>query len=604
MSLYGRYFRLFRPYLRTMTLAIGLAVVTTSLQAVSLHLLADIVDLVAADAKSADFPITSRLLEVSPLFPGIPVRLDEMGDALRIIGVVIVVIVGLSFVKGILVYGKSYLLHRITYRVAMGVRNRLYDKILSLPIGVIARQRTGDLMARSVDDVNVLTQSVHAFSNVLQSSVTVLVFVTIMVMKSWLLTLSTLVFVPIVALLIQQLGVRIRRSSVQLQRELGGVAARLQEGITGLKVLKGFGAEREESARFQEGTQGMYRTAMRRVRVFSLQSPLTEIVLTFGMVGIFAVGFLLIVRGTLSFGDLLFHLALAGVLVEPIKSVGNFNALFQQGLASVARIEEVMALPSEDMTTGDTISDVRGDLEFENVTFRYDDGDTPVLRDISFSVKAGETVALVGRSGAGKTTLLQLIPRFYEPTAGRILLDGVPTDTISLASLRSHMAVVPQETLLFAGTIAENIRLAKPSATDAEVEEAARRAYAHDFIVAFPDGYETRLGERGVRLSGGQQQRIAIARAFLKNPRVFLFDEATAALDSESEAAIRRSFDELLRDRTAIVIAHRLSTVRDADLILVIDDGRIVESGDHASLLAQNGVYARFYARQFEEAAV
>ncbi|MDA1191849.1 MAG: ABC transporter ATP-binding protein [Candidatus Poribacteria bacterium] len=603
MTTFQRYLRLFQPHAAVMVFTIFLAVVTTTMQAVSLHIMADIVNVVANEQGAAAFPTTAKILELNPIFGGITRTLANEVDALKMLAVMIGVIVAIIFAKGFIVFGKSYLIHRVTYRVMTDSRNRLHEKILSLPIGLLNRQRTGDLMARSVDDVRVLTESIHAFSNVIQSSVTVLIFLSYMLLKSWTLTVGTLIFVPLIAYFIHEMGTRIRRASSTMQKELGAVSTRLQEGIVGLKVIKGFGVERLESERFGRETKAMYRTAMRRVRVYSLQSPVTEFVMALGMTGVFGIGCWLILKGSLRFGDLLLHLALAGVLIEPAKTVGNFNALFQQGLASIERITDIMDLPSEDFASGKPIDNVRGDVTFEDVTFRYDDGDAPVLRDISFEAKAGQTVALVGRSGAGKTTLLQLIPRLFTPTSGRILLDGVPADEIALASLRHHISLVPQETVLFAGSIEDNIRLGKPDATFDDVEHAAKNAYAHEFVMAFPDGYRTMLGERGVRLSGGQQQRISIARAFLKDPRVFLLDEATASLDSESEQVIQKSFDRLRQDRTAIVIAHRLSTILHADLILVIDDGQVLESGTHAQLIERNGIYTRLYETQFQHEA-
>ena len=600
MSPLRRYMSLFRPHVGVIVVALVLSALATLIQALSLTLFADLANVVGIQPGVRTLPETVYLLKMKTVFEGIPVVLTARRDVFRILTTVLAWIIGLVIVKGFLSYTRTYLVHRVTFAIMTRARNSIYEKVLSLPLGVISRQRSGDLLSRSVDDVTQVTHGVQAFSNLVQAILSVAVLLAYMLLRSWELTLAMALFLPCVAFVLGMVGVRIRRSTARMQAELGVVASRFQEGISGLKVLKSFGAEGDEQARLESETRAMYRTALRRARAFSLQTPVTELVVTIAMMAVFGLGCWLIVREALNFTDLLAHMGLAAMLLQPLRTVGQVYALLQQGLASVERIGEVMSLASEDMTTGTRLAAVRGDVEFRDVGLQYSDGDPPALDHVSFSVSAGKTVALVGRSGAGKTTLMHLIPLFYRPTSGQILLDGVPTTDVALQSLRSHMALVPQETLLFAGAIADNIRLAKPSATDDEVEEAARRAYAHDFILALPDGYSTHVGERGVRLSGGQQQRIAIARAFLKDPRVFLFDEATASLDSESEAMIRMSFAALLQDRTAFVIAHRLSTILDADVILVLDAGRLVESGRHDELLALDGVYARLYRTQFQ----
>lgn len=589
--------RLVRTHWAAIAVAMALAAVTTAIQAVVAGLIMfDLVGLV--DRASDGFPVTARLGSIKHVFSGVPVAAADADAAIRVMLGIMGAVIGLTFVRGCTGYASSYLLERVTYRTMRNARNELHRKILSLPLSAIATQRTGDLMARSVSDVRQLTASVHAFSNALKSLVSIAGLLAYMFLRNWQLTAGTLIFVPVVGLIIYVLGRRIRRSSAQFQEELGAVTQRLEQNIGGLRALKAFGAEQAEHQHFNADTHRMYRTGMRRVRTFVLQGPTTELVMVSGMAGVFGFGCWLILTGSLTLGALMAHIVIGVMLFDPLRKVGQFYAQFQQGLASIERIQAVHDLPSEDMESGRSVPTARGDIRFDSVSFRYSPDGEDVLRDVSLVAEEGQTVALVGRSGAGKTSLLHLIPRFYETTSGSILLDGVDTRDISLQSLRGHTALVPQDTTLFAGTVAENIRLARPDASDADVRRAATRAFAEEFISAFPAGYDTPVGERGLRLSGGQRQRLAIARAFLKDPRVFLLDEATASLDAESEAMVQKSFAELMRDRTTFVIAHRLSTVLHADVILVMDEGRIVERGSHADLLRAGGTYAALFATQ------
>ena len=589
-----------RPHFGSLLLALLLALLGAFLQGVIVHVVALMAD--AADLyRSGGFPLSLRLLRLEPFFEGVSVVLTDAAHAQRALTILLASMVGLMALRGVSAYGRACLQGRVTYKAMTSARNQLHAKLLTLPIGLIAKQRSGDLMTRVVSDVHHLTQSINTFSGALHSIGSAAVFFALMLMNSWTLTLVTLAFTPLIAALLGAVGTAIRRFSIRMQRELSAVANRLERSVAGLKVIKAFGAEGDEKRRFQEETQAMYRTAMRRVRVYGAQGPATELIGALALCGVFGIGCWAVIQGTLTLGGLLAHFGLSALLIDPLRKIGEFHAQFQQGLASIERIEETRALPSEPMDQGGVLRQARGEIEFRNVSFAYD-SHAPVLKNVSFKVKAGQTAALVGRSGAGKTTLLQLIPRFYEPTSGEVLIDGEPMRSYSLESLRAHTALAPQETLLFAGTVADNIRMAKPGADDEAVREAARRAHAHAFIESFPEGYETAIGERGARLSGGQAQRLSIARVFLKNPAVFLLDEAMSALDAESEAAVQKSLEELTQTRTAFIIAHRLSTVVNADMIIVLDKGRIVEIGRHDELIQRNGLYKRLCSTFYRKA--
>lgn len=599
MTVWTRYARLLAPYTASMLGVVVLAGVTSALSGGIVRALSDAMAVLASSDGPNVYPLEFHLLRLNPVFPGFAVSAADASAALRTMGAVLAGVVAALVVKGVIGYGHTYLMHRVTFRVMTSLRNGLHRSILGLPLGTIQQQRSGDLMSRTVDDVNVVVQSVHAITGGVRSAATLMVYLALMFLQNWILAAATLLVVPVLAGLIRVIGSRVRSTSLLVQQEQAAVASALQESIFGLKVIKAFGAEAGEQTRFERRTHAVYRLAMKRVRLFAFQSPATEIAMGIGLAGVFAIGAWQAVGGSLGLGELLAHLGLAALMMEPAKSIGNFSALAHQGIASLARVDAIHELPSEKMDGGEPLDGFSGSVEFRNVSFSF--GGEPVLQDVSFTAEPGTTVALVGRSGAGKTTILHLLGRFYEPTSGEILFDGVPVPRIRLSSLRSQIAFVLQESVLFAGTVADNIRLAAPDASDEAVREAARRAHALAFIEAMPQGLGTPIGERGVRLSGGEQQRIAIARAFLKNPPLFLLDEATSSLDSESEASIQRSFGELLQGRTAFVVAHRLTTIQNADKILVIQDGRIVQQGTHKELLAQGGAYGSLHRTQFRQ---
>ncbi|MFQ6040828.1 MAG: ABC transporter ATP-binding protein, partial [Candidatus Poribacteria bacterium] len=562
--------------------------------------------------------------------------IKDKGDALRLVFMVVSGIFILVFIKGGFFYGNTYLMSRVGYKLAIQFRKQMYNKIILAPLDLLNRQLTGDLMARVIDDVRTFQNCIGSTTNMLRDAIILVVFLMMMLIISWKLTLLTVFVFPSLAYLINRFGGKIRKTSTEIQSKMADISSRLQETIFGMQIIKSFTAEEQEIRRFAEENQGQYRVIMKRVRLTGLLTPLIELISTIGIACVFGLSCWLVINGELTTGWFLGYIAMVGRIFKPIKTLGNFNSTLQQTLASVERIFYVLDFPSESFEFEGSIQlpEIKGDVEFRNVSFGYGvystkqnasskrnasyaskfitniglhhpqkpslNEDDLVLRQINFKVRQGETVALVGHSGVGKTTLFKLLLRFYEVTEGEIFIDDYPLSKVTLESLRKQIAIVPQDTILFNGTVLANILYGRPDATDKEVIQAAKRANAHDFIMQLPQGYETQIGERGVRLSGGQQQRIAIARAILKDPKILLLDEATSNLDGESESLVQSSLRNLMKGRTTFVIAHRLSTVIHADGIFVLNRGKIIESGSHQRLIAQNGLYRKLCAAQLK----
>jgi subfamily B ATP-binding cassette protein MsbA len=534
----------------------------------------------------------------------------------------------LVFIKGGFFYGNTYLMSRVGYKLAIQFRKEMYNKIILAPMDWLNRQLTGDLMARVIDDVRTFQNCIGSTTNMLRDAIILVIFLIVMLIVSWKLTLLAIFVFPSLGYLINKFGARIRSTNTEVQSKMADISSRLQETIFGIQIIKSFTAEEQEKRQFADENQQQYRVIMKRVRLTGLLTPLIDLISTIGIVCVFGLSCWLVINGELTTGWFLGYIAMVGRVFKPIKTLGNFNSTLQQTLASVERIFYVLDFSQESSEFEGSIQlpEIKGDVEFRKVSFGYDLKTkqkeilpTPsflergakgergnlgenelVLRQINFKVRQGETVALVGHSGVGKTTLFKLLLRFYDVTEGEIFIDGYPLSKVTLESLRKQIAIVPQDTILFNGTVLENILYGRPDATDKEVVEAAKKANAHDFIMQLPQGYETQIGERGVRLSGGQQQRIAIARAILKAPKILLLDEATSALDSESEMLIQASLNNLMKDRTTFVIAHRLSTVIHADQIFVLNKGKIIESGTHQQLIAQKGLYRKLCTAQLK----
>jgi ATP-binding cassette, subfamily B, bacterial MsbA len=501
-------------------------------------------------------------------------------------------------------YIRVYQLAYVGEGVVATLRRDLFAHVLTLSIPFFEQRKTGEITSRLTSDIATIQTAV---SNVLVQLVTQAISlfggVVVLLVINARLTLVMLAVLPAVIIASSIFGRRLRRISTAFQDELAAANARAEEAIAGVRVVQSFTAERFEANRYARAIDDTFQSALRRARVRAAFVPTVFSGFFLGVALVLWTGGRLALAGELPPGDLITFLLLT---VTVAGSIGAFTGLYaqvQEAIGASKRVFELLDTPPNLAEPADPtpLPTARGLVRFEGVSFRYGDrGDEWVLSGIDVSASPGEVIALVGPSGAGKTTLVTLLSRFHDPSEGRVTLDGIDLRTLESRALRQHVGVVPQETLLFSGTIAENIRYGRPEATAEEVRAAAVAANADGFIRGFPDGYETVVGERGVKLSGGQRQRIAIARALLKNPRILVLDEATSSLDSESEALVQEALERLMHGRTTFVIAHRLSTVVHADRIVVLSRGRVVESGTHAELLNRGGLYATLYARQFE----
>jgi ATP-binding cassette, subfamily B, bacterial MsbA len=507
------------------------------------------------------------------------------------------------FAKGAGAYFSAYLMTDIGQRVVRDIRNQLFRHILDQSAAFFSRRSTGQLMSRITHDVTQVQQAVsETVGDLLREGLALFGYAALLFYWDHKLALVCFTSAPIVVYPLVRLGHRVRRSTRRSQEEVEHLSHIAAESFTGHRIVKAFGAESHEADRFQRASEGLYRTNLKITSTVAIMPPLMEFLGGLAIVGLIWYGSRSIGAGAMTQGSFLAFIFAAFMMYTPIKKLSRVNANLQQAMAASERIFGMLDTHTEvrERSEARVLQPLRHSIEFRHVAFAYDDGDqTPILRDVSFRVGAGQVVAIVGLSGAGKTTLVNLIPRFYDVTGGAILVDGVDIRDVTLRSLRAQVGIVTQETVLFDDTIAANIAYGSPAASRPDIEAAARAAHAHAFIVSQPRGYDTPIGERGQKLSGGQRQRLAIARALLKNPPILILDEATSALDSESEQLVQDALANLMRDRTAFVIAHRLSTVRRADVIVALERGRVAEIGRHEELLARrDSVYAKLYALQ------
>jgi subfamily B ATP-binding cassette protein MsbA len=531
---------------------------------------------------------------VKPALDGIFLQKDK-----RLLAFLPLAVLVLYILKGTFSFSQSYLMRSVGAKVVRDMRNKLFGQLMYLPVGHYKKESTGSILSRITNDIGSLQGLMgYTIKDLFVESMTVVVLLAVAFYRKWDLALLAVTVLPVAFYGAGRLGKRLKKVSKKLQQKISVITEYLTESFSGIKMIKVFCREDDIIRKFKGKNQDFYREIMRSQRLIEFTSLLMEIIGGLGTAFVLWYGGRLVIKGTITPGEFFSFLAAIFMVYTPARRLAGVNNGIQQARASLERISEVEGKEIEKEGTV-SIPPIREMIEFRDVSFHYPGIRYEVLKDINLTIRRGEIIAIVGKSGVGKTTLVDLLPRFHDPSQGVIFLDGIDISTASLKSLRGQIGVVSQDVILFNDTVKNNIAFGMPGAADDEITGAAKAAYAHDFVNELPQGYETVIGEKGVRLSGGQRQRISIARALLKNPPILILDEATSSLDTESEIMVQRALEKLMENRTTIVIAHRLSTIRRATRILVLDKGRIVESGTHEELFRTGGIYRRLYELQF-----
>ncbi len=507
------------------------------------------------------------------------------------------------FLKGIFNYTQKYLISGMSQHVVVDLREDLYQHLQKLSLSFFERQTTGDLMSRITNDVNVIQNSlINGLSNMVLQPVMIIGIVGFLLYIDWKLALVSFLIIPLITYAINKFGFKMRSISTKIQDEMSNVTNILQETLSAVRIVKAFNNEDKEIKKFSKANERTLEQNLKGVQVEATITPVVEFIISLGAAAFLWYGGHKVLDGSMTTGELVTFISYIGLLVSPINILSKSYNLMQKAVGAAERIFKLLEVDEKVIEKEDAVEmpAIEGEVVFDDISFSYNE-EEEVLTDINLKIDQGEMVAFVGHSGAGKTTLVNLIPRFYDVDSGEIRIDGINIEDVKIDSLRKQIGIVPQETILFKGTIADNIAYGASHKSREEVIEAAKKANAHQFISNFDNGYDTEVGERGVSLSGGQKQRISIARALLTDHKILILDEATSSLDLKSESLIQEALERLIKDRTTFVIAHRLSTIINADKIIVIEEGEIVEKGKHEELIENKGYYYKLYKSQFEQ---
>ena len=618
MKTYFRILSYVRPYWKHLGGTVLLSILYAIFNGVSIYLVIPLLDTLFQESSVAPtVEGTSNGDTVSSIIPEFIIDIKDsvvswfvdfvyIGDKIEILVKICIIILIVFFLKNVFGYLQAYFMAYIEYASMNELRNAAYKHLHKLPLSFFKKEKVGDIISRITNDISRIQESISAtFSNLVKEPFTIIVFLAIAVSISWELTLLAAIILPVSMLAIGWIGLKVREQSTTVQEKLADITSVLQETISGVKVVKAFGMEQYENKNFVSETKSFLKVVLRVVRIKNSASPVTEMIsVIVGAVIIYYGGVLVLSKSTLSASLFMGFLLAIFQMMRPIKEMSTVNNRIQEASAAADRVFEILDIIPDIKNKPDAkvLTEFKDSILFENISFRYDDADELILNNINFKVSKGDIVALVGPSGGGKSTLVDLIPRFYDPADGRLLVDGEDIREFSIESLRSKMGIVTQETFLFNASIKQNIAYGLEDYPLEKIIEAAKTANAHNFILETAKGYDTIIGERGIKLSGGQRQRITIARALLKNPEIMIFDEATSALDSESEILVQEAIERLMKNRTTFVIAHRLSTIRNATKIIVIDYGKIIQEGTHDALIKDNsGLYKMLYDMQFRD---